>query len=57
MKKSLMIIAFLFTALVAKAQFEKGTWLLNPSVTGLDLSYSSAEKHSLISGSGWNIGR
>ena len=44
MKKSLMIIAFLFTALVAKAQFEKGTWLLNPSVTGLDLSYSSAEK-------------
>ena len=27
----------------AKAQFEKGT-LLNPSVTGLDLSYSSAEK-------------
>ena len=28
----------------AQAQFEKGKWIVNPSVTGLGLSYSKSEK-------------
>lgn len=44
MKKTVFILLFLLSALVAKAQFEQGKWIVNPSVTGLNLSYSSSEK-------------
>lgn len=45
MKKVLLLaVVTLLTTFGAKAQFEKGTMLLNPSITGLDLSYSKATK-------------
>lgn len=44
MKKIALIICLLVASLAAKAQFEQGKWILNPSLTGLDFSYSKGEK-------------
>lgn len=43
MKKLIFISCLLFAAMNAQAQFEQGTWFVNPSVTGLELSHSSFE--------------
>ena len=40
MKKLALAICLLLASIAAQAQFEKGTMILNPSVTGLDFSYS-----------------
>lgn len=44
MKKLTLIIALLTATLAAHAQFEEGKWIVNPSLTGLGLSYNRAEK-------------
>ena len=41
MKKILLALCLLATTMVAQAQFEKGKWFINPSVTGLNLSYNT----------------
>ena len=43
MKKIAMMIAALFTAVAANAQFEEGKIYLGGSLTGLDLSYNGKE--------------
>ena len=40
MKKLALALCLLAVSFTAQAQFEKGTMILNPSVTGLDFSYS-----------------
>lgn len=44
MKKSMILLAFMLMLGVtsAHAQFEQNKWFINPSVTGLNLSYSDA---------------
>lgn len=44
MKKLALIICLLVASMAAQAQFEKGKWVVNPSMTGLDFSYSKGEK-------------
>jgi hypothetical protein len=41
MKKIILSICMIVVAVTAHAQFEQGKWLVNPSLTGLDLSYDS----------------
>ncbi|MDR0938603.1 MAG: outer membrane beta-barrel protein [Mediterranea sp.] len=43
-KLALLFAMLLLTSVAARAQFEKGTFILNPSVTGLDFSYSKNSK-------------
>ena len=42
-KKLLFVFALLLGCVQANAQFEKGKWYLNASLTGLDLSHSKYE--------------
>lgn len=42
MKKLMLMFGLLLVTLAAQAQFEKGKWFVNPSVTGLNLSYNTA---------------
>ncbi len=44
MKKILVVVGLLLLSLGAHAQFEKGTWLVNPSVTGLEFSWNKEAK-------------
>ena len=47
MKKLAMMLCLLVVAVAAQAQFEKGKWILNPSLTGLELSHDTgADKTS-----------
>lgn len=41
MKKIVLLLCLLAGVVSAHAQFEKGTWLVNPSATGLGLSYDT----------------
>ncbi len=41
MKKLMFIFSLLLVTVVAQAQFEKGKWFVNPSVTGLNLFYNT----------------
>ena len=41
MKKFLLLACLLLTVVSAQAQFEKGKWVVNPSLTGLGLSYDT----------------
>ncbi|WP_072530607.1 hypothetical protein [Bacteroides ilei] len=43
MKKILIVFILLMGCIQANAQFEKGTWYLNTSLTGLNLSHSKYE--------------
>lgn len=45
MKKILFVFALLFATVAANAQFERGKWLVNTSVTGLDLSFASSSNN------------
>ena len=47
MKKILLFAVTVLMALTANAQFEKGKYYCNGSLTGLNLSYSGAEKFNL----------
>lgn len=44
MKKILVVISLLIVSLAANAQFERGKVLINTSLTGAGISYSSEEK-------------
>lgn len=44
MKRLALLVCLLVGTIAAHAQFEKGKWVVNPSVTGLDLSYNSDTK-------------
>lgn len=44
MKKFALVLCLLVASLAAQAQFEKGKWVVNPSLTGLDFSYSKSQK-------------
>lgn len=44
MKKLIISFCVLLASLGAHAQFEKGKWIINPSITGLSLSHSNLEK-------------
>lgn len=44
MKKVALVICLLVASLVAKAQFEQGKWIVNPSLTGLNFTYSNDDK-------------
>lgn len=41
MKKIALFICLLVVTVAAQAQFEKGKWVVNPSITGLDLSHDT----------------
>ena len=41
MKKLALFVCLLVVTVAAQAQFEKGKWIVNPSVTGLNLSYNT----------------
>jgi hypothetical protein len=41
MKKLILMMCLLTVTLAAHAQFEKGKWILNPSVSGIGLNYDS----------------
>ena len=43
MKKLLISLSLLCMTIAAQAQFEQGKWIINPSVTGLNLSHSKAQ--------------
>ncbi|WP_321479599.1 hypothetical protein [uncultured Bacteroides sp.] len=47
MKKSVLIICLLLASLGAQAQFEKGKWMVNTSMTSMDFSYSDSDKGHL----------
>ena len=44
MKKLVFIVCLLVVSIGAQAQFEKGTWVINPYTTGLGFSVSKADK-------------
>lgn len=41
MRKLALLICLLVVTVAAQAQFEKGKWIVNPSITGLNLSHST----------------
>ena len=47
MKKLALALCLLAVSFTAQAQFEKGTTIINPSLSGLDFSYSKTIKQSL----------
>jgi hypothetical protein len=47
MKKILFTACVLLTSLGANAQFEKNSWVVNPTITGVEYSYSDANKNHL----------
>lgn len=48
MKKIALVVCLLVVTVAAQAQFEKGKWFVNPSITGLGLSHNTeTDKTSL----------
>ena len=41
MKKLALFVCLLVVTVAAQAQFEKGKWILNPSITGLEFSHDT----------------
>lgn len=41
MKRFALVACLLVAAVSVKAQFEKGKWIVNPSITGLELSHNT----------------
>ena len=41
MKKLALFVCLIVVTVAAQAQFEKGKWIVNPSVTGLELSHDT----------------
>ena len=48
MKKIALMLCLLAGSVLAHAQFEKGRYIVNPTVSGLEFSYSQAEKAKLV---------
>lgn len=50
MKKLVLFVCLLVATVAAQAQFEKGKWIVNPSISGLGLSHNTdTDKTSLAS--------
>jgi hypothetical protein len=47
MKKLALFVCLLVVTVAAQAQFEKGKWILNPSITGLEFSHDTGTNHVL----------
>lgn len=47
MKKLVLVVCLLVASLAARAQFEQGKWIINPSLTGLNFSYSNMRKSTV----------
>ncbi|KAA6301346.1 MAG: hypothetical protein EZS26_002543 [Candidatus Ordinivivax streblomastigis] len=47
MRKILFTTCLLLISLGASAQFEKNSWVINPTITGMEYSYSDANKNHL----------
>ena len=47
MKKLLLIVCLVVCSIGAKAQFEQGKWIINPSLTGFELSHSEKDDMTL----------
>ena len=45
MKKLALALCLLAVSFTAQAQFEKGTTIINPSLSGLDFSYTLIPQH------------
>ena len=43
MKKFVLWVCLMFMAVAVQAQFEKGKWMVNPSLTGLGFSYDTGK--------------
>ena len=61
MKKLALFVCLLVVTVAAQAQFEKGKWILNPSITGLEFSQGGAfllDNVALLvhAGAAWNSG-
>ena len=41
MRRLALLVCLLIGTVAAHAQFEKGKWFVNPSITGLNLSYNT----------------
>ena len=41
MRKLALLVCLLVATVTAQAQFEKGKWIVNPSITGLELSHDT----------------
>lgn len=41
MKKLMLLVCLLVASVAARAQFEKGKWIVSPSLTGLELSHDT----------------
>lgn len=41
MKKLVLLVCLLVATVAAQAQFEKGKWIVNPSLTGLNLTHNT----------------
>lgn len=41
MKKLMLLLCLLTATVAAQAQFERGKWIINPALTGLNLSYNT----------------
>lgn len=50
MKKCFLMMSLLLVSLGVYAQFEQGKWIVNPSITGMNFSYSQNE-HARLGGS------
>lgn len=46
MKKVLLVFCMLVAAITAQAQFEKGKWFVNPSLSGFNLSYDTKAENA-----------
>ena len=44
MKKLVLFVCLLVATVAAQAQFEKGKWIVNPSISGLGLSHNTDRK-------------
>jgi hypothetical protein len=45
MKKMIFAACLLLTSLEASAQFEKNSWVVNPTITGVEYSYNDVNKN------------
>ena len=48
MKKLALFVCLLVVTVAAQAQFEKGKWILNPSITGLEFSHDTGTDKTMF---------
>ncbi len=48
MKKAVLVLGMLAATMTAQAQFEKGKWFVNPSLSGFNLSYDTGSENASL---------